>query len=128
MWALGRSRGRRDTLIIRGVLQRIPGVEFEALDAASWSGREALHRVPTEWPVRKAMTAGDIVVHFSGAEALSQADTLLTKTRRAGLVVKRLSVRRTEPHFQIHISLPDQQQPARDFFEGVRAIAERALD
>ncbi len=32
MWALGRSGGRRDTLIIRGVLRRTPTVEVEALD------------------------------------------------------------------------------------------------
>ncbi len=128
MWALGRARGRRDTLIIRGVLRQLPEVELEALDAASWSGREALGRVPTEWLVHEAMTARDIVVHYSGAQALSQADTLLTEARRVGLVVKRLSVRRTEPHFQIHISFPDQRQPARDFFEAVQGIAKRALD
>ncbi len=31
MWALGRSRGRRDTLIIRAVLRRAPEFELEAL-------------------------------------------------------------------------------------------------
>ncbi len=41
-WALGRARGRRDTLIIRGVLRGTPKIELEALDPASWSGREAL--------------------------------------------------------------------------------------
>ena len=46
MWALGRSRGRRDTLIIRGVLRRAPVLELEALDPASWSDRDALPRVP----------------------------------------------------------------------------------
>ncbi len=30
MWALGRARGRRDTLIIRGVLRGTPKSEFEA--------------------------------------------------------------------------------------------------
>jgi hypothetical protein len=128
MWALGRARGRRDTLIIRGVLRRPPQVEFEALDAASWSGREALRRVPAEWLVRQAAATGDLVVHYGSAAALTCADALLTKARRAALTVKRLSLRRTEPHFQIHVSLPDQRQPARDFFEAVQAIAEHALD
>jgi hypothetical protein len=128
MWAFGRARGRRDTLIIRGVLARTPEAEFEALDPASWSGREALRRVPTEWPVRQAEAGGDVVVHHGSAEAFARADMLLTKSRRAGLMVKRLSVRRSEPHFQIHVSLPDQRQPARDFFEAVHVIAERALD
>ncbi len=127
-WALGRARGRRDTLIIRGVLPRAPQFELEALDAGSWSGREALRRVPAEWLVRQAAATGDIVVHYGNAAALTCADVLLAGTRRAGLAVKRLSVRRTEPHFQIHVSLPDQRQPARNIFEAVQAIAERALD
>jgi len=128
MWALSRGRGRRDTLIIRGVLRRARDIEFEALDPQSWSGRDALPRVPAEWPVRQAAAAGDVVVHYASGAALAYADTLLASARRAGLVVKRLSVRRTEPHFQIHVPLPDQRQPARDFFEAVLAIAGRALD
>jgi hypothetical protein len=128
MWAFGRARGRRDTLIIRGVLRRVPEVELEALDAASWSGHEALARVPAEWSVREAAAPGDLVVHYGNAAALACADALLTEARRAGLVVKRLSVRRTEPHFQAHVSIPDQQQPARAFFETIQAIVERALD
>ncbi len=58
MWALGRVRGRRDTLIIRGVLRRAPAVEFEVLDPVSWSGREALPRVPSDWLMRQATAPG----------------------------------------------------------------------
>ncbi len=128
MWAFGRARGRRDTLIIRGVLRRAPQREFEALDAASWSGREALARVPAEWSARQATASGEIDVHYGSAAALECADVLLMEARRAGLVIKRLSVRCDEPHFQVHVSLPDQRQPARAFFGTVQAIAERALD
>ncbi len=39
-------------------MRRAPAVEFEALDPASWSGRDALPRVPPEWAVRQA--AADI--------------------------------------------------------------------
>jgi hypothetical protein len=127
-WAFARVRGRRDTLIIRGVLRRLPAVEFEALDPLSWSSRDAIPRVPSDWLVRQAAAPGGLVVHHTNAAALECADALLELAERAGLMVKRLSVRRTEPHFQIHVSLPDQRQPARDFFEAVQAIAERALD
>ncbi len=125
MWALGRSRGRRDTLIIRGVLRKTPGVELEALDPASWSGRDALPRVPREWPVRES-SAG-VVVHHASTAALERADALLSLAQRAGLEVRRLSVRRSEPNFQLHVGLPDPGQAAREFFEAVHAIAERAL-
>ncbi len=125
MWALGRSRGRRDTLILRGVLRRTPGVELEALDPASWSGRDALPRVPKEWQVRRNGAVLD--VHYANAAALARADALLALAGRAGLKLGRLSVRRTEPNFQIHVALPDGRQPAREFFEAVHAIVELAL-
>jgi hypothetical protein len=127
MWALGRLRGRRDTLIVRGVLRRAPEVALEALDPKSWSGRDALRRVPSEWPVRQAEASGGVVVHHASAAALACADALLAIVQRAGLAVRRLSVRRTEPNFQLHVAIPDQRQPARDFFEVVHRLAERAL-
>lgn len=127
MWALGRSRGRRDTLIVRGVLRRAPAVELEALDPVSWSGRDALARVPREWTVRRAAAPGGVVVHHGSDAALAHTDALLALAGRAALEVGRLSVRRTEPNFQLHVPLPDCRQPARDFFEAVHALAERAL-
>lgn len=127
MWALGRSRGRRDTLIIRGVLRRAPAVELEVLDSVSWSGRDALPSVPREWPVRQAAGPAGMVVHYASAAALEHADALLALAGRAGLAVRRLSVRRTEPNFQIHLALPDGGQPVREFFEAVHALAELAL-
>jgi hypothetical protein len=127
MWALGRLRGRRDTLIVRGVLRRAPAIELEALDPASWSGRDALPRVPPDWPVRQTTLPGGLAVHHANAAARERADALLAQAESAGLSVKRLSVRRTEPNLQLHVLLPDRRQPARDFFEAVRAVAERAL-
>jgi hypothetical protein len=126
MWAISHSRGRRDTLIVRGALRRAPATELEALNPRSWSGRDALPRLPSEWPVHQAVAA-DAVVHAASTAALRQADTLLSRAERAGLTVTRLSVRSTEPNFQLHVSLPDQRQPARDFFEAVHAVAESAL-
>jgi hypothetical protein len=128
-WPISRARGRRDTLIIRGVLRRAPAVahlaEFEALDPLSWSGRDALARVPREWLLREA--TGGLVVHHASAGALAQADAMLALARRGGLAIRRLSMRRTEPNLQIHVDLPDGRQPAREFFEAVHALAERAL-
>jgi hypothetical protein len=127
MWALSRSRGRRDTLIVRGLLRRTPQVEFEALDPASWSGRDALPRVPPNWLVRQVENPGGVSVHYDSAKGLTRADALLALAQRAGLAVRRLSLRRTEPNFQLHVLLPDGRQPARDFFEAVYSLAERAL-
>jgi len=127
LWALGRSRGRRDTLIVRGALRRVPDVELEALDPRSWSGREALRQLPPGWLVRPAGTAGAALVHHASAAALPRAEDLLQRAHAAGLSVRRLSVRRIEPNFQLHVSLPDLRQAARDFFDAVHTIAESAL-
>lgn len=130
MWALGRSRGRRDTLIIRGVLRRTPIVEFEALDPVSWSARDALPRVPASWLIRQIEIpggGGGVGVHYETANGLTLADTLLAQAQRAGIPVRRLSLRRTQPNFQLHLPLPDRRQPARDFFEAVHSLATRAL-
>ena len=126
-WPLSRLRGRRDTLIIRGVLRRAAPFEFEALDPASWSGRDALPRVPQAWLARQAAAPGGVVVHYASAPALVRADALLALAERAGLAVRRLSVRRSEPNFQLHVPGPDRRQPAREFFEAVHVLAELAL-
>lgn len=126
LWAFGRLRGRGDTLIVRGALREVPSVELEALDRSSWSGRDALRRLPEGWLVRGAAPGG-FAVHYADPAALGCADWLLAQSRSAGLTVRRLSVRRSEPHFQLHVRLPDHRQPARDFFRSVQAIAERAL-
>lgn len=122
-WPLSRARGRRDTLIIRGALRQAPALELEALDPRSWSGRDALSRVPHGWLMRE----GGIAVHYESTPALERADALVARARGAGLRLARLSVRRAEPHFQLHVSLPDRQRPAREFFEAVHALSELAL-
>ena len=119
-WPLSRSRGRRDTLIIRSVLKRMPSVELEAIDPASWSGRDALPRIPGEWPVREL---GGL--RLFGDE--KRAEALLALAQRSGLAAVRLSVRRSEPQFQLHVALPDPQKPAREFFEAVHGLVELAL-
>jgi hypothetical protein len=123
----GFALGRRDTLIIRGTLRRAPVLELEALDPASWSGREALPRVPREWPVRAAAQGAGLAVHHSSAAALARADALVAAAHGAGLHLLRLSVRRDEPNFQLHVPCPDTGRPARGCFEAVRDLAERAL-
>lgn len=128
MWALGRSRGRRDMLIVRGQLRRAPAAELEAFAPQSWSAREARLRVPGHWQVRGTATSAAHAIHHADATGLALACALLDIAGRAGLDVFRLSVRGAVPHFQLHVALPDGRQSARDCFAAVRAMAERALD
>jgi hypothetical protein len=122
-WPLSRARGRRDALILRGTLRRAPGVELEIVDPASWSGREALPRIPRDWQVRD----GKLRIHHDSAAALARAEALLALAERAGFAVQRLCVRRAEPSFQLHVALPERRAPARDFFDAVQVMAESAV-
>ena len=122
-WPLSRLRGRRDTLIVRGVLRSVPPVELEAIDAASWSGKDARPRVPQEWETRKTT----LDLHGETAAALGRAETLIARATAAGLTVRRLSVRRTEPNFQLHVALPDRSVSARELFQAVRDLAGLSL-
>jgi hypothetical protein len=127
MWALSRWRGRRDTVILRGHLRRQPRSELEVLDPGSWSGRDALRRMPpAEWSVRRPTSPGALPTWFRGPSALERADDLVALAGRAGLSVRRLSIRRTEPHFQLHLAPPGAAASPSAFFEAVRALGERA--
>lgn len=126
-WPLSRAAGRRDTLIARGTLQRAPAAELEALDRSSWSGRDALRRrVPREWRVRNPELGGNLAIHYESDAGLALAGRLLERAGSAGLVVRRLSVRRGEPHFQLHVALPGGGTSARELFEALGALAELA--
>jgi hypothetical protein len=127
-WALSRRRGRRDTLIVRGKTRHAPPHDIEALDARSWSAREARRRMASEpWSPREPAAAGDLTVFTKADEALPFADALLELARGADFKVQRLSVRRGDPNLQLHVDLPAPPTPAARFFGALRAIGERAM-
>jgi hypothetical protein len=127
LWAFSWSRGRRDTLILRARLHGAPHGDLEALDRSSFAGRDALRALASEkWSVREG-AGGALPVFYKVPDALTVADALLDVARRAGMAVRRLSVRRTEPHLQLHVDLPAGSAPAAEFFAAVRTLGETAL-
>jgi hypothetical protein len=128
LWGFSRSRGRRDGLILRARLRRAPHADLEALDRSSFAGRDALRRMASErWSVREPGASGALPTFYKVEGALPLADALLELAKGAGMTVRRLSVRRAEPHIQLHIDLPSESAPAAEFFAAVRTIGERAL-
>jgi hypothetical protein len=128
LWGFSRSRGRRDSLILRARLRRAPHGDLEALDRSSFAGRDALRRMASErWSVRESTASGAPTVFYKVEGVLPLADDLLELARGAGMTVRRLSVRRAEPHLQLHIDLPAGSAPAAELFAAVRTIGERAL-
>jgi hypothetical protein len=129
IWALSRRKGRRDALIFRAETRHAPHFDLEALDASSWSGREARRTMTSEpWTAREPSAAERLTVYTKTGAAVALADRLLAAAREAGMTVRRLSVRRREPHLQLHVDLPGPPMPAPGFFRALRAIGERAMD
>ena len=126
-WGLSRSLGRRDTIIIRAKLRRAPEVDLEVLAPGSWSSRDALRRITGgEWSRREPASPGAQPIWHKDAAALARADELVAEATRAGLTVRRVSVRRTEPHFQLHLAPPSPETSSKELFQAVRALGERA--
>ena len=127
IWLGSRRRGRRDTLIFRGQLTRVPAFDLEALDLSSWSGREARRAMASDSWIESSATGAEPLAVFAKADgAAAVAEGLVKIAAAAGLRVRRLSVRRREPHLQLHVDLPGPPSPAADVFGALRAIGERA--
>jgi hypothetical protein len=136
LWLAARLRGRRDLLILRAVLHHPPRFEFEAFDPGSWTARgleaQLQHR---NWnrvalaPPLVGYAAGDAPVnelHGAPATPASGAPGWQELLSLPGLV--RLTLRRTEPQFELHCRLRDiQTQSAREYFEKVRAAVPAAV-
>lgn len=127
LWALSRARGRRDTLILRTRLEKPPVADVELLDRASWSGRDALRGMKDErWSVREPVEPGGLAAFYRFDEALARADALWNEARGSGATLRRLSVRRNEPHLELHVDLPAAPLDAAGFFRTVRSLGELA--
>lgn len=128
IWGPSRLRGRRDTLIFRARLTRPPAADLEAVDQESWSGRDARRRISDErWTVGESTVTPGLTLFHKVDGTVAVAESLLGLARGAGMTVRRLSVRRGEPHLQLHVDLPLASAPAAEFFGAVHAIGERVL-
>ena len=128
IWGPSRARGRRDTLIVRVRLARTPTADLEAIDVGSWSGREARPRITGErWELREPQGAEPLPLFYKLERAPALADECLALLRKEGLTVRRLSIRRNEPHLQVHVDLPSAATGAAEVFEVVKGIGERAV-
>ena len=129
IWGLSRARGRRDTLIVRARLGRAPLRTSRSLDRGELVGARRAPRMASEqWSVREPAGQEPLPVFYKSERAVALADDRSsTSARHAGLTVRRLSVRRVEPHFQLHVDLPaDCHAPPRSSSRRSAPSGERA--
>lgn len=128
LWAMARSRGRRDFLIFRGTLRRSPGFDLEAGDRRGWTGRDGLERlderveegpwIDTDWGTEVQ------VRHSPDADAPAMRLAWQRLEPQSG-GLWRLSVQRVVPHLEVHLVPPDTRSvPAERLFRTVRELAE----
>lgn len=125
LWALTRTRGRRDLLIIRAELRRSPRAELEVATIGSWSaslpvqpGDDMASLDPIDWPSGN----GEVVeAHAGPGVDLERAVRSWDALDRASGGVMRVSIRRTVPHVEIHVRPPGSDTaPAERLFRAVR--------
>lgn len=107
LWALARARGRRDLVILRGRLVRAPRFELEAGDVRAWTGRDGLRRIePGAWETADWRLPSVEVVHSRDADPEAMR-VFWDRFGTASGGIARLSVRRDNPHLEIHVRPPD---------------------
>jgi hypothetical protein len=105
--AFARARRRRDFVILRGRLHRSPRYELEAGDLRGWTGQDGLRKLdPEAWSKEDWGDPYVRVLHGPGAdvEAARAAWRVLADASGG---VWRLSIRRTPPHLEVHVLLPE---------------------
>jgi hypothetical protein len=107
LWALARAKRRRDFVILRGRLDRSPRYELEAGDLRGWTGQDGLRRLdPESWSTADWDDPNVKVLHGAGAD-VEAARTAWRMLGDASGGVWRMSIRRTPPHLEVHVLLPD---------------------
>ena len=126
LWAISRSRGRRDFLLLRLSLVRSPMVSVDMIDPHAWTASD--RRRDDEGPeVRSTWTdaAGRVIaVHHDGRADLATLGSLWNRLARNSGGAWRLSVRPTVPHLEIHLLLPEiDRASARQLLADVGELA-----
>jgi hypothetical protein len=123
LWAWARAKGREDFLILRGRLRGAPRFEVEAGDRRGWTGMERMGRLDLETWLQSDWDDPNVkVVHSRDADP-SVARKAWEELTAASHGVWRLSVRRDDPHLEVHLVPPDTGSvPAERLVEAFRSL------
>ena len=125
IWMLSRLQGRRDTLIFRAQLSIPPRLDLELADPSSWTGRMALQQAAQKGWESQPFQEMQLM---APSGRLNLASTILARldgpVRRLAPGYRRLSLRKDQPHLEVHLPFPDpRSQDAGQYFEALQSLA-----
>jgi hypothetical protein len=122
LWAIARSRGRRDFLIIRVNLVRAPGFSVDVRDPRGWTGRlddvdgvDDLGQAQ-DWP-------GGFVAHLGHGADEAAVRSAWSRLVKASGGVWRLTVQPIVPHVEVHFRPPPEHAAADAVLAPIRELA-----
>jgi hypothetical protein len=124
LWAWARARNRRDFVILRASLRRPPNYEVEAGNPGGWTGGDRLRKLDQVTWEHDAWVERNVgVAHTPGFETAGVRKVWEDLEEASG-GVWRLSVRRDQPHLEVHVRPPDTHAvPADGLFSTFRNLA-----
>jgi hypothetical protein len=127
-WLFAHLRGRRDILIVRGQLQTAPQYEFDLIAPHTWSESERAGRADTrQWAVDDLETLNFHAPQQTRSLSRALAASLLPMAQHIQSTVWRFSTRHDNPHFELHVPLPNpKSMDAAQFFSALRTLGEQA--
>jgi hypothetical protein len=122
VWMIDRVTGRRDILLLRCDLRKLPIWGLEVFRPRSILSGDARQRAKQEdWPVELSPD-GTLLVAHGGGKAGQLCASLLREIGNEGRCLIRLGISRRSPHLMLAIDLPD---PARSDPRDTLRLAER---
>lgn len=110
LWAWSRRRGRRDFLILRGRLIRAPRFELEAGGPRGWTGQDRLSKLDWDAWEKSDWGQDDLEIAHTREADTDAVHAIWNELSEVSGGVWRLSVRRDEPHLEVHLLPPDTQE------------------
>jgi len=126
LWALARSRGRRDFIVLRLSLVRSPLQRADAVDPRAWTAGHLADANDSPAGRTSWTDAAGIPVDLRHEPDFDVAmlERLWEQVRRVSGGAWRISIRPTIPHLEIHLLPPDpDQSSSRELLSEVREIA-----